>query len=92
MTQREPSAAAALFPHLKAGTPDVVEPRQQPASVAAAMFPDLVPKPQPPAPNRYRGSADLAQRCDGDPMFALMLARAGLVRRRRMALSGIRRT
>ena len=60
MTQREPSAAAALFPHLKAGTPDVVEPRQQPASVAAAMFPDLVPKPQPPV-NRWRDAAAIAR-------------------------------
>ena len=50
MAQREPSAAQALYGHLKSGAPEIIERRQQPSSVAAAMFPSLVPKPPPPAP------------------------------------------
>jgi hypothetical protein len=50
MTQREPpSAAAALYPHLKAGTPSEVEPRRTP-TLAEAMY----PRPKPPTPNPYR--------------------------------------
>jgi hypothetical protein len=51
MTQRDPSAAAALYPHLKRQVP---EPRQQQrtgTSLAVSMFPNLPssapPKPQP---------------------------------------------
>jgi len=49
MTQREPSAAAALFRHLKSATPtpDVVK-RRAPASVADALY----PTPQQPTPQR----------------------------------------
>jgi hypothetical protein len=46
---RLPSAAAALYPHLKSGTPDVVQRRPEPASVAAAMY----PRPKPPLRNPY---------------------------------------
>jgi hypothetical protein len=55
MTQREPSAAAALFPHLKSGAPDVVERRREPSSIADAMFSHLKPPPPKP-PNPYRES------------------------------------
>jgi hypothetical protein len=47
MTQREPSAAQALFPHLPHDAGQPVQ-RQQPASVAAAMFPNLTPPPPKP--------------------------------------------
>ena len=53
MAQREPSAAEALFPHLPRGTPDVVQRPERNESVAAAMWPSLVPKPPPPT-NPYR--------------------------------------
>jgi hypothetical protein len=45
---RPPTAAAALYPHLKSGTPDVVQRRSEPASVAAAMYPRPRPKPKNP--------------------------------------------
>jgi len=48
MPDREPSAAEALFGHLKSGTPEIVQQRQQPASVADAMYPR--PKPAPKNP------------------------------------------
>jgi hypothetical protein len=35
------AVAAALYPHLKAGTPEPVQQRRQPNSVAEAMFPSL---------------------------------------------------
>ena len=44
---RPPSTAAALYPHLKTGTPDVMQRRSEPASVAEAMY----PLPKPPAKN-----------------------------------------
>jgi hypothetical protein len=44
---RPPSAAAALFPHLKVGTPDVVQ--QGRRGVADAMY----PRQKPPAKNPY---------------------------------------
>jgi hypothetical protein len=43
------SAAAALFPHLKSATPDVVERRDRNSSVADAMY----PRPEPPLKNPY---------------------------------------
>src|SRR5262249_5303147 len=43
------SAAQALFPHLRQGTPESAQ-RQQPASVAAAVFPNLKRAPQPKPP------------------------------------------
>jgi len=48
MTQREPSAAQALFPNLKSGTPPVVERRSEP-SIADALY----PRPKPPLKNPY---------------------------------------
>jgi hypothetical protein len=52
---REPSAAQSLYPHLPHDDGQPVQ-RQQPASVAAAMYPDLVPKPpqSQPAPRPTR--------------------------------------
>jgi hypothetical protein len=48
MAQQIPkSAAAAIFPHLRQGTPAPVE-RPQPTSVAAAMFPNLTPPQSKP--------------------------------------------
>jgi hypothetical protein len=46
MTQPKPSAAQALYPHLARGTPDEVEQRRKPNSVAEAMW----PRPQPQRP------------------------------------------
>ena len=79
---RPPTAAQALYGHLKSGVRDVVERRDQPASVADALYAHL--KPPQPAPNRYRQSTDvsLAQRCDEDPWLEHQLALSGLVRKR----------
>jgi hypothetical protein len=46
MPDREPSAASALYPHLRSAE----RPTQRPSSVsiADAMFPNLAPKPKPP--------------------------------------------
>jgi hypothetical protein len=56
MTERTaPSAAQALYGHLKTGTPDVVERRRELSSVADAMYSHL--RPPPPTPtNPYRES------------------------------------
>jgi hypothetical protein len=45
---RAPTAAASLYPHLKSGTPDVVDQRRQ-GTVAEAMY----PRPKPPLKNPY---------------------------------------
>jgi hypothetical protein len=45
MTQRESSAAQALFPHLRQGTPEIIQ-REQP-TLANALYPSLAP-PKPP--------------------------------------------
>jgi hypothetical protein len=50
---RPPSAAEALFPHLKSGTPAIVERRREPASVADALYSHLRP-PQPAPRNWHR--------------------------------------
>ena len=42
------SAAASIWPNLRQGTPAPVEQRPQLASVAAAMYPQLVPQPPKP--------------------------------------------
>jgi hypothetical protein len=56
MTQ-QPTAAGALYPHLKSGTPDVVERRREPNSVADAVYSHLRPTPPRPAwQERYRQS------------------------------------
>jgi hypothetical protein len=46
--RRPPTAAEALFPHLKSGTPDVVQQRQR-GTIADAMY----PRPKPPLKNPY---------------------------------------
>jgi hypothetical protein len=44
----------SLYPHLKSGTSEPVQ-RQQPASVAAAMYPALVPpQPKPLTPDEIK--------------------------------------
>jgi hypothetical protein len=53
-----PSAAQSLYPNLPSATPDVVEKRQQ-GTVAAAMYPSLVPKPK--SPNPYLGNVTESQ-------------------------------
>jgi hypothetical protein len=52
---REPTAAQALFPHLRQGTPDPVEQQRPASSLAQSMFSSLAPKPKPP-PNYSRES------------------------------------
>jgi len=42
----EPTAAAALYPHLKTGTPDVVQRPKRNENVAQAMWPSLAPRAQ----------------------------------------------
>ena len=83
MPDREPSAAGALYPNLKSGTPDVVDQRRQ-GTIADAMFPSLGPKTKPaPVLRTYRQpEQSLAERCDEDPWLEHRLALAGLVRRR----------
>jgi hypothetical protein len=44
---REPSAAEALYGHLKSQLPERPTQRPSSVSVADAMFPNLVPKPPP---------------------------------------------
>jgi hypothetical protein len=80
MQQIPKSAAAALYPHLKTGTPDVVERRQQPSSIANALYPDLAPKSKPPAPkSRPRLTREQAfDWSNVSPEFARMV---GLVRK-----------
>jgi hypothetical protein len=54
-TNARPSAAEALYGHLKSQVPE--RPAQRPAggSVADAMWPNLAPKPKPPPnPDRER--------------------------------------
>jgi hypothetical protein len=46
---RPPTAAQALYGHLPSAEP-APPPRQQPASVAAAMYPQLTPQPPQPQP------------------------------------------
>jgi hypothetical protein len=52
---QQPTAAGAIFPHLKSSTPSIVERRHEPASVADAMYAHLKPPPPKPA-NAYRES------------------------------------
>jgi len=61
MAQQIPrSAAASIWSHLPAGTPNEVERRRTPDSVADAMWPSLAPQPQPKLQsNRWR-EADAA--------------------------------
>ena len=67
MNARPPSAAASIYPHLKSGTPDVVERRQQ-GSIADALFPHLKPPaPKPSNPDRdslLRNLRELRQRME----------------------------
>jgi hypothetical protein len=47
---REPSAADALYPHLRSQLPErPTQQRPSDISTAHAMFPKLVPKPKPPS-------------------------------------------
>jgi len=80
MAERK-SAAQAIWGNLPSGARPEVQQRRP--SLAEALYPSLVPKPQP-APNRNRQNTDvsLAQRCDENPMFEMMLAKSGLVRKR----------
>lgn len=50
---QQPTAAAAIFPHLKIGTPERRPERNQ--SIAETMWPTLGPQPKPPT-NPYRES------------------------------------
>jgi hypothetical protein len=50
MTQREPTAAEALFGHLPRAEPAERAQRRAAQSVAEAMFPKLAPAPKPKPP------------------------------------------
>jgi hypothetical protein len=78
-----PSAAEALFPNLKTGTPSIVERlRERSPSIADAVYAHLrPPPPKPPAPNRSREpEVSLAQACDEKPWLEHQLAMSGLRR------------
>jgi hypothetical protein len=49
MAERPISAAGSIYPHLPHDVGQPVQ-RQQPASVAAAMYPQLTPQPPAPQP------------------------------------------
>lgn len=82
MRVRPPSAAVSLYPHLKTGTPDVVQQREF-VSVADAMFPHLkpsVPKATPVVQAYREPEISLVQRCDENPWLEHGLAMSGLKR------------
>jgi hypothetical protein len=60
-----PSAAQALYPHLKAGTPEPVQQRRKPNSLAEAMW---------PRPQRPKGLNE------EDPWYDIIMAAGGLRR------------
>jgi hypothetical protein len=66
MTQREPSAAAALYGHLKTGTPDVVQRKRDSVSVADAVYGHLRPPQPKPSVNRWREAAARARAAWGE--------------------------
>jgi hypothetical protein len=77
---REPTAAAALYPHLPratVSTPDA--PRRNVSALAASMYPNLVPKPPPaPAPRRrFTREEENRWWANADPEWARMF---GLVK------------
>ena len=78
MPDHPKSAAASIYPHLKSGTPDIVQQREQPTLAQA-----LYPPPKSAPPNRYRQSADvsLAQRCAENPQLEWLLGMCGIRRR-----------
>jgi hypothetical protein len=83
VVDREPSAAQALYGHLKSGARDVVQRQREPNSVADAMFGHLKPPAPKPAPNRYRESiVNLAALADQDPWVEYQLGLMGLRRKR----------
>lgn len=49
---QQPTAAGALYPHLKSGTPER-RPERNTSSIGEAMWPTLGPQPKPPT-NPYR--------------------------------------
>jgi hypothetical protein len=60
MPQREPSAAKSVYPHLLSAAREPVQ-RAQPASVAAAMWPQLTLKPRQPQPAPEEVAREAAQ-------------------------------
>jgi hypothetical protein len=69
---RPPTAAQALYGHLPSVEP-APPPRQQPASVAAAMYPSLIPKPSPPAPRPRLTREQAFDWSNVDPNYARMV-------------------
>jgi len=69
-----PTSASGIWPHLPRGTPEPVQGRREPASVAEALYPSLAPKPK--RPNPYLDS--MTQDAWRDHLWSL----AGLKRRR----------
>jgi hypothetical protein len=81
MADREPSAAASLYPNLPSDKP--VEASRSGSDIAGAMYPHLRPKPAPAQNNRYYDSTvSLATLCDENPALERGLAMCGLIRRR----------
>jgi hypothetical protein len=79
--QRPTSAAQSVYPHLKTGTPPVVEQRHAAASAADAMFGHLrPPRPAAPSTRYYDSTVSLAALADQDPWVEYQLGLMGLRR------------
>jgi hypothetical protein len=70
------SAAQSVYPHLPSAEP-ATPPRQQPR-LADALYPNLVPKPKPPAPRPRLSREEAFDWSNVDPSWARLI---GLVRK-----------
>jgi hypothetical protein len=79
MTQRQPTAAEALFGHLPKGTPAVVQEGRR-GTVADALYPRPQTKPPASTKRTVEPEVSLAQRCDENPQLEWLLGMCGLRR------------
>jgi hypothetical protein len=73
---RPPTAVQALYGHLPSAAP-APPPRRQPR-LADALYPNLVPKPKPPAPRPRLSREEAFDWSNVDPSWARLI---GLVRK-----------